>query len=93
MEAVRQEAISAGIQGDVDNNFMASYQVQKEQVDAAQHAMTMQIASAQKDIFLLQSQGVVVLAKGSANGLPRSRKATGPFLLTERGDYAPQLQR
>jgi hypothetical protein len=77
LEALRQEAISAGSLGDGAGDFVSAYLAEKETVDATLKTLAMEIASTNKDIASLEMDGVVVAEAG------RGKNAT-PVLMSTK---------
>lgn len=86
LEETRQEVISAGIQGDGASNLMSSYDAQKAEMDLMQKSLASQIASAQRDIDMLKTQGTVVVAKATPMATPKVRKPS-PVVLSARNEF------
>jgi len=86
LEKARQEVISAGIQGDGAGDLMSSYQAEEQRVGRMQKALDTEIASAKRDLDMLKAEGSVVVAAGTRKPTPRASKATGPVLVSVRGD-------
>ena len=71
LEALRQEAISAGAMGDGAADFVNSYLAEKETVDATLKTLAMEVSAANKDIASLEMDGVVVAeARGGKSATP-----------------------
>ena len=71
LEALRQEAISAGAMGDGAGDFVNAYLAEKETVDATLKTLAMEVSAANKDIASLEMDGVVVAeARGGKSAAP-----------------------
>jgi hypothetical protein len=86
MEEARQEAISAGIQGDGAGTYVEVYRQQQKEFDSLRKSVASDIAMAQDAIASLQPAQGPLVATERASGKPSvvTTKASAPFLLSSR---------
>jgi hypothetical protein len=84
VEDARQEAVSAGIQGDGAGTYLEAYRLQQDQLELLQQSMTTQIALARNTIADLETQFTLVAAKTHALQSPYHRKQKAKVLVMAR---------
>jgi hypothetical protein len=89
VEDARQEAISAGIQGDGAGAYLELYRLQQEQLELLQQSLTTQIALARNTIADLETQFTLVAAKTHALQPPYHRKHNAKVLVMARATRVP----
>jgi hypothetical protein len=85
VEEVRQETISAGIQGDGAGSYLDAYRDQQEQLQSLQQSLAVQIAQARNTIASLQAQNTLITSRnvpGKARVM--AINASAPVLLSSQ---------
>ena len=89
VEDARQEAISAGIQGDGAGTYVHAYQQQQEQLELLQQSLTTQIALARNTIANLETQFTLVVAKTHGPQPFHHHKQNAKVLVMARASRLP----
>jgi hypothetical protein len=89
VEDARQEAISAGIQGDGAGAYLEAYRVQQDQLELLLQSLTTQIALARNTIADLETQFTLVAAKTHVPQPPYHHGHNAKVLVMARATRVP----
>jgi hypothetical protein len=89
VEDARQEAVSAGIQGDGAGTYLEAYRLQQDQLEPLQQSLTTQIALARNTIADLETQFTLVSAKTHVPQPLYLRKQKAKVLVMARASRVP----